>query len=337
MINIERVPAPWVDPIGRFGNGGPQASIAWDGSGARLVLGSDAGRAEFLVLEVAAGGKVEAAAALAACPDADNSPNDIITANGFVTPPATPTIVASTTPTVPTRTPTVVVTRTVVRSSTTPTATPFKTATPTAVPLPIYLPITLRERCNPQYYRSDIALVLDTSSSMTGQKIADARSAALLFVGMIDLAPGRSQVAVVRYDREAEVVRELTRARTTIEAAIRSLHVRSGTHIDKGLRAALGELQSPRHLDRNLPVMILLTDGLQTGTPGEELRAAAEVRDAGIRLYTIGLGADVDEAVLKAMAGDGDRYYHAPDSADLARIYAEIAVDLMCPGTWGGR
>ena len=161
--------------------------------------------------------------------------------------------------------------------------------------------------------------MLDTSSSMTGQKLEDAKEAALLFVGMIDLAPGRSQVAVVRYDREAEVVRELTRSRALIDAAIRSLQVRSGTHIDKGLRAALGELQSPRHVDRNTPVMILLTDGLQTGTPGEELRAAAEVRDAGVRLYTIGLGSDVDETALKTMAGDESRYYHAPDSADLAQ------------------
>ena len=90
-----------------------------------------------------------------------------------------------------------------------PTATP----TPTAVPAPLYLPLALRERCDPEHKRADIALVLDTSSSMTGQKIEDAQAAALLFVGMIDLEPGRSQVAVVRYDREAEVVRELTRAR----------------------------------------------------------------------------------------------------------------------------
>jgi Mg-chelatase subunit ChlD len=95
-------------------------------------------------------------------------------------------------------------------------------------------------------------------------------------------------------------------------------------------------LQSQRHIDRNQPVMILLTDGLQTGTPGEELRAADEVRQAGIRLYAIGLGSDVDETSLRTMAGDDSRYYHAPDSTDLARIYSEIAQDLMCPGMWGG-
>jgi hypothetical protein len=126
-----------------------------------------------------------------------------------------------------------------------------------------------------------------------------------------------------------------------IEAAIRNLTSRSGTHIDKGLRTALAELQSPRHLERNMSVMILLTDGVQTGTPGEELRAAAEVRAAGVRLYTIGLGADVDAATLREMAGDDARYHFAPDSADLARIYAEIASDILCPapagGFWPGR
>ena len=86
-------------------------------------------------------------------------------------------------------------------------------------------------------------------------------------------------------------------------------------------------------------MLILLTDGVQTGTPGEELRAAAEVQDAGVRVYTIGLGADVDEATLRTIAGADERYYFAPDSGDLARIYGEIARDLMCPGVdlWGGR
>jgi predicted nucleic acid-binding protein len=86
-------------------------------------------------------------------------------------------------------------------------------------------------------------------------------------------------------------------------------------------------------------VLVLLTDGVQTGTPGEELRAAAEVHAASVVVYTIGLGADIDEATLRTIAGADERYYCAPDSGDLARIYGEIARDLMCPGMelWGGR
>ena len=247
--------------------------------------------------------------------------------------PQPPTVTPSPTETgPPSATPSTTPTRT-----TTPTSTP--TATATVTPSSLYVPLALREHCDPVHERSDIALVLDTSSSMTGQKLEDAKEAALTFVGLIDLAPGRSQVAVVRFDREAEVLRELTNAPALIEAAIRNLPVRSGTHIDKGLRTALSELQSPRHLGRNAQVLILLTDGVQTGTPGEELRAAADVHAAGVLVYAIGLGEDVDETALRAIAGADERYYFAPDSGDLARIYGEIARDLMCPGVdlWGGR
>ena len=56
----------------------------------------------------------------------------------------------------------------------------------------------------------------------------------------------------------------------------------------------------------------------------------------GVRLYAVGLGADVDAATLLQMVGDVSRYRFAPDSADLARIYAEIAGDILCPAPPGG-
>jgi hypothetical protein len=142
----------------------------------------------------------------------------------------------------------------------TPTTTATATTTATPLPRPFYLPLALVERCDPEHRRADVALVMDMSSSMAGQKLEDAKSAAVRFVGLMDLVPGRDQVAVVRYDREAEVVCQLSHVRAVIEAAIGGLAPRTGTHIDAGLRTALAELQSPRHLERNTSVMILLTD-----------------------------------------------------------------------------
>jgi Mg-chelatase subunit ChlD len=333
---VGSAPVPGGGVVWEYAARGPLAAIAWSGDGSKLIaaaglssVGGDS--SEFVVYDVTQGGeRIQERTSLVACPWAPmaNRPNDILTANGKITPVATPTGSPS---------PTVTVT-------TSPTATDTATSlppspTPTPQRVQVFLPIALTETCDPRHQRSDIALVIDTSSSMSGHKIEDARAAALTFVGLIDLAPGRSQVAVVRFDREAEVVRELTNAPALIEAAIRNLQVRSGTHIDKGLRTALGELQSPRHLGRNAQVLILLTDGVQTGTPGEELRAAEEVRAAGVRVYSIGLGADVDAATLRTIAGADERYYFAPASGDLAQIYGEIARDLMCPGVelWGGR
>jgi len=85
--------------------------------------------------------------------------------------------------------------------------------------------------------------------------------------------------------------------------------------------------------------MVLLTDGRQTGREGAELIAAQEVRNDGIRLYTIGLGSDVDEAALVEMAGNRSRYHFAPDSGHLKQIYSEVARDIDCPPEdfWGQR
>ena len=327
-------------------------ALAWSGDGDRLVAGIGVRAQEWRILQLSPGPtwSIDPVAEIDTClhRPAGHGGWDVVTLQDkLYRPTLTDTPAPTNTPTAtltkrpsqtPTLTPTSVESATVL-SSPSSTATPTLSSTPTHVPSPKYLPLALGERCDLVHESSDIALVVDTSSSMAGQKVEDAKDAALQFISMIDLEPGRSQVAVVRYDREAEVVQVLTRSRTLVEAALRGLKVRSGTHIDKGLRAALVEVQSSRHLDRNLPVMILLTDGIQTGTPGEELRAAADVRDAGVRLYTIGLGSDVDENNLRTLAGEDSRYYYAPDSADLARIYGEIAQDLMCPGVdlWGGR
>jgi len=56
-------------------------------------------------------------------------------------------------------------------------------------------------------------------------------------------------------------------------------------------------------------------------------------------VFTIGLGRDVEEAELAAMASGPGYYHHAPDAEALAGIYRRIAVDLPCPAEqfWGGR
>jgi Ca-activated chloride channel family protein len=186
---------------------------------------------------------------------------------------------------------------------------------------------------------ADVVLVIDTSGSMAGQKLGDEKAASTAFVGLLDLEPERDQVGVVRYDAEAELVHELTRYGSSIEAAIAELDSRRGTHIDKGLGVALEELQSTRRIDDNTPVIVLLTDGIHNGEQGAELMAARDLRDAGIRLFTIGLGADVDEVALVEMAGDRNRYYFSPESSQLQQIYSAIAVEIQCPGSefWGKR
>ncbi len=90
-------------------------------------------------------------------------------------------------------------------------------------------------------------------------------------------------------------------------------------------------------------VMILMTDGQNTAGQMEPLKAAELAAEAGIKIYTVGIGADemmvntlfgkqrvrvpdeLDEKTLKAIADTtGGQYYRARDTAQLDRIYAKL-------------
>ncbi|HEY5717403.1 MAG TPA: VWA domain-containing protein [Motiliproteus sp.] len=90
-------------------------------------------------------------------------------------------------------------------------------------------------------------------------------------------------------------------------------------------------------------VLILLTDGANTAGQVEPLDAAKVAAEAGVRIHTLGIGADevlvrslfgtrrvnpsadLDEALLTEIAtGTGGRYFRARDPEQLAEIYAEL-------------
>ncbi|MCE7938750.1 MAG: VWA domain-containing protein, partial [Chloroflexi bacterium CFX6] len=86
-------------------------------------------------------------------------------------------------------------------------------------------------------------------------------------------------------------------------------------------------------------VIVLLTDGEQVESPEAAGRAARAVRQARVRMYAVGLGAQVDPTALAALTGEPAQVYIAPSPAELAAIYAQVAGEIPCPRAafWGGR
>ncbi len=242
----------------------------------------------------------------------------------------------------PTATPTVAPTLTATPTAPA-TATPVPSATPTATPTrrpprPIFLPILLKEiPCKPGERYADTVLVIDTSTSMTGEKIAGAKAAARLFVDLLRL-PG-DQAAVVGFNTQAGLASPLTGSAGALKAAVDGLALAPGTRIDRGLDAAVAELASPRRRAGNTPVIVLLTDGRQDDDPLLAIDVATRARAAGRVIFAIGLGGDVDTAFLELIAGGRARTFLAPTPADLARIYTQVAGEVPCPSEvyWGGR
>ena len=225
-----------------------------------------------------------------------------------------------------------------------PTATPSPTATatrarPTATlaPQPVYLPLALNEAPCYEQQRVDVVLVLDASTSM-GMATAEGRpkidvavEAAGRFVDELRLAEG-DRAAVVAFNADAQLLAGLTADRRVLDAALGGIELASQTCLVCGVQVAAEELLAQREAGR-ASVLVLLTDGQSNPRPASEaVVAAAEAKAAGVTVFTIGLGAELDEAALRAIASRPEYNYRAPDAADLEAIYRRIAVTIPCPG-----
>ncbi len=106
------------------------------------------------------------------------------------------------------------------------------------------------------------------------------------------------------------------------------------TAIGDAIGLTIKRLQSSAQDSR---VLVLLTDGANTAGEVEPLRAADLAEQAGVKIYTIGLGAESgglfslrrtsqpDERTLRAVAQQtGGAFFRARNSDELRQIYALI-------------
>jgi len=232
----------------------------------------------------------------------------------------------------------------VIAPTATPTPTLTPTPTPTVTPAPVFIPIAVREKCELTQRYTDVVLVIDTSGSMVGTKLAAAKAAALEFVRLLPFTPDadgrRNQVAIVAFNSAARLITELSSDRARIEAAIIGLTTATGTWINLGLQAAWDEMRSGRRLQGNTPTVILLTDGIHSGEEAPVQLLGDLMCESRIVLFTIGLGSDneIDIPFLQALACDPAKAFVAPRPEDLTAIYTQIAGAIPCaPESFWGR
>jgi secreted protein with Ig-like and vWFA domain len=151
---------------------------------------------------------------------------------------------------------------------------------------------------------------------------------------IIALLKPTDQAAVVSFNGVAELLSPLTNDKAALGAAVATLPNKQagGTRIDLGLATGAAELDSVRHIAGNVRAILLVTDGDQSeGGPQAVLNAANAAKASGIKILTVGLGQDVNAAVLQQAASDPSLYFTAPKAEDLAQLYREVARLIPCP------
>jgi Ca-activated chloride channel family protein len=181
----------------------------------------------------------------------------------------------------------------------------------------------------------DIVFVFDTSGSMAGEKLAQAKRALRFCID--NLNPG-DRFEIVRFSTEAEALfhglapadaAALSKARAFIDG----LQALGGTNIEEALAMALapgGGGDRPR-------IVIFVTDGKPTiGETGED-RLLDKIRQAnagGVRIFTFGVGHDINTHLLDRLteATRASRAYIAPEEdleVKISAFYTKVRSPVL--------
>ena len=161
------------------------------------------------------------------------------------------------------------------------------------------------------------------------------------FLDELDHTPQREQCALVSYssagsgcgitfttsDINAPLEFEYARIRSEM-TRLSSRPVQGFTAISAGLDNGVVALTGPRARPFAVRTMLLMTDGLHNRgrEPIVSARAAAA---AGITVHTVTFSRDADIPRMRAVAAaTGGQHFHAPDAAELERIFRTIAATL---------
>lgn len=195
----------------------------------------------------------------------------------------------------------------------------------------------------------DLMLVVDLSESMQVEDflLEDRpvdRLVALKRVALDFIARRTGdRVGLVLFGEQAYLNVPLTFDRATVARMLEETSIGlagRSTAIGDAIGLAAKRLRDQQAMHKTV---ILMTDGANTAGQVDPLRAAALAAAAGLRIYTVGIGADemvvnqlfgrirvnpsqdLDEDTLRAVAkATGGRYFRARDVRELEQIYAEL-------------
>ncbi len=177
----------------------------------------------------------------------------------------------------------------------------------------------------------NVAIVIDKSGSMQGDKIEQAREAAIHAINRlrdIDI------VSVVTYDSTVNVVVPATKAsdRDAIKAKIRKIQAGGNTALFAGVTKGAAEVRK-FHKDNQVNRVILLSDGLANvgpSSPAELEELGASLIKDGISVSTMGLGLGYNEDIMTklALASSGNHVF-IEDAENLVRVFQNEFDDVL--------
>lgn len=158
---------------------------------------------------------------------------------------------------------------------------------------------------------ADILVMMDSSASV-GQKNFETsktfvrRLADRFFTAK--RSPGANvKVGVAQYSRSAKMEQGLTTNYTLLSSKVEEAAFQNdGTNVLEAMEFAIRNLQGRGDSSAGVRKLVLFSDGRSQGVTGPVLeKRVREVADAGVQLYVIAVGSQVNEANLRTLVSRG--------------------------------
>ncbi|MDR1396594.1 MAG: VWA domain-containing protein [Desulfarculales bacterium] len=179
-----------------------------------------------------------------------------------------------------------------------------------------------------------LALVIDRSGSMDGDKLNYAGSAA---AGLVEQLDEKDTAALVTYDSmvdelfPAAAMTEDNRGQILDLISSSSLTAGGSTFLSGGLEVGFWQMEQADSPGQKR--VILLSDGMANvgvTDPSSLADMAAQFRQKGVTLTTIGMGSDYDEELMQLLAQKGGgNYYYIRRPQDAERYFDRELKDAM--------
>jgi len=167
----------------------------------------------------------------------------------------------------------------------------------------------------------DVVLAVDTSDSVRGEPLAAAVAAAR---GFVDRLPLDVPIGVLTFSDLPRVVQPVTTDHAAVLLALDSLtETQRGTALFDGV--ALGATLFAGPAQHNI---ILLTDGSDVDSRNDLEATVLTAQENHVTVFTVGLGTEPEDSVLKALATRTGGTYTAAVQAELPTIYQNLAAQL---------
>jgi uncharacterized membrane protein len=180
------------------------------------------------------------------------------------------------------------------------------------------LPVRLTAPDEEEKQSAAVALVIDRSGSMAGEKLEMAKSAA---IATAEVLGHNDSLGVWAFDSEPHVVAPMTRLTSTnaVTGQIAAVASGGGTNLLPAFQLAREALLRTKARVKH---MIILSDGQTAGSGYEQF--ATQCRGEGLTISTVALGEGSHVALLQAIASSGNgQSYTTLDAGGITRIFTQ--------------